>query len=172
MTDYSNPLKFGYIKYWLQHHARILQAYMCKLNMIKIADIFELKNGKKKVEFFHLGIYDLLREKLGFKYTRINKKGYYLKYSHGIYNVVNFHELKDSFLDFIKNDFGSINFNLSIAYLDFINEYYRQSPIKNGNFARTYLSENFTLSDENKHIILLKTDFKYSNDFTKNEMKK
>jgi|GEM_PF-1575797 len=138
--------------------------------MIKIADIFELKNGKKKVEFFHLGIYDLLREKLGFRYTRINKKGYYLKYSNGIYKVASFHELKDSFLDFIKNDFDSIEFNISVDYHDFINEYYKQSPVKNGDFARDYLSENFALSDENKHLVLLEVDFKYSNDFAKNEM--
>ncbi|WP_308993369.1 hypothetical protein QLS71_011325 [Mariniflexile litorale] len=48
--------------------------------MIKIAEINELKNGKKNIVFFELGIYKTLKEKLGFKFTKIDKKGYYLKY--------------------------------------------------------------------------------------------
>lgn len=140
--------------------------------MIKIADIFELKNGKKKVKFCHLGIYDLLRERLGYRYTKINNKGYYLKYNNGIYKVANFHNLRESFVDFIKNEFGSIKFNSAIDHHDFINEYYSQSPIKNGNFARDYLSENFVLSHENRHLILLNIDSKYSDDYAKNEMMK
>jgi hypothetical protein len=138
--------------------------------MIKIADVFESGNGMKKVKFFHLGLYDLLREKLGFRYTKINKRGYYLKNIDGIYKVVDFHELKDSIVNFIKKDFDTINFNIPINYIDFLNEFYRQMPIKNGNFSRVYLGENFILSDENKHLILLEIDVKYLHNFSKSEM--
>jgi hypothetical protein len=138
--------------------------------MIRIADIFEIGNGMKKITFFHLGLYNLLREKFGFRYSKINNRGYYLKNIDGIYKVVDFHELKDSIVNFIKKDFDTISFNIPINYIDFLNEFYRQMPIKNGNFARVYLSENFVLPDQNKHHILLEIDPKYSHNFSKSEM--
>ncbi len=36
-----------------------------------------------------------------------------------------------------------------------MNEYYKIRPIRNGNFARDYLSENFQLTESNLHLILL-----------------
>jgi len=138
--------------------------------MIKIAKIIEIGKGKKKVEFFHLGIYDLLKVELGYRYTVINKKGYFLKEIDGVLKVVQFIDIKDDFKNHIKNNFETIKIEGAISYHDFIEEYFKQSPIKNGNYIRTYLNENFILSKENKHQILLKTDCDYANEFLKNEM--
>ncbi|OFZ05161.1 MAG: hypothetical protein A2338_04055 [Bacteroidetes bacterium RIFOXYB12_FULL_41_6] len=51
-----------------------------------------------------------------------------------------------------------------------MNEYYKKRPIRNGDYARDYLSENFQLSSENLHLILLEIDSKYRFENDKTEM--
>jgi hypothetical protein len=119
--------------------------------MSKLADINN--NKKRKVVFFHLGIYDLLKHQLGFRYTKINKKGYYLKESNGIFVITDFEELRDSFKAFIKENFDTLELSNEINLNDFLEEYYRQGPIRNGNFARDFLSEDFQLSEYNLDLI-------------------
>ncbi len=123
--------------------------------MIKLADIFEYKNGKKKIKFFQLGIYDLLKRELGFRYTKINGKGYYLKNRKGIYMISYFYHLEDAFIEYIEQEFENLELSKEIDYHSFMNEYYKIRPIRNGNFARDYLSENFQLTESNLHLILL-----------------
>lgn len=130
--------------------------------MIKLADIYQFKKGKKKIVFFELGIYDLLKEKLGFRYTKINGKGHYLKGNNGIYEVSYFHQLRESFKEFVKKEFDNLEISKEIDLRSFMNEYYHRQPIKNGNHARDYLSEGFQLSDYNLNLLLLNTDSKHS----------
>jgi hypothetical protein len=138
--------------------------------MIKLIDYYNTKNGKKKIDFFLLGIYDLLKFKLGFRYTKINKKGYYLKESNGIYEIVGFHKLKDEFKKFVDENYDSLEFSKEVNYNDFMEAYYAKSPIKNGNYAREYLSEDFELSETNLHFIMLKNDPNYNRKHKRNEI--
>ncbi len=138
--------------------------------MIKIIDHYTTRNGKKKIDFFMLGIYDLLKNRLGFRYTKINKKGYYLKEKNGIFKVVGFHKLKDAFKAFIENNYESFEFSNEIDYHFFMESYYEKSPIKNGNYAREYLSEDFTLSDSNLHLIKLDIDPNYNRRFKRDKI--
>lgn len=138
--------------------------------MIKLADVYQQKNGKKKIKFFELGLYDLLKVKLGFRYTKINGKGYYLKENNGIYEISYFHHLGDSFRKFIEEEFENLEISKEIDFKDFMEEYYKKGPIRNGNYARDYLSEDFVLSPENLNLILLKIDPNYSRRTKRQEM--
>ena len=130
--------------------------------MIKLAEIRESKTGRKKIEFFQLGIYDLLKNHLGFRYTKINKKGYYLKLNiDGMFEVVNFLKLSEAFREYISTEFENISELKGVTYNEFMNEYYSKRPIKNGNYCREYLSEDFELSPENLHEVLMKIDYNY-----------
>lgn len=117
--------------------------------MTTIAKIFETNNGKKKIKFFHLGIYKLLKEEFGFRYIKINGKGHYLKSNNGVYEIVSFFELKDKFTEYLKAEFDNLEYSIIMDFETFINEYYRQNPIKNGNFARDYLSDEFEPTEYN-----------------------
>lgn len=138
--------------------------------MIKLADIYPSRNGKPKVDFFQLGIYDLLKIQLGFRYAKFDGKGNYLKEENGVYKIVNFHKLKDDFRDYISDHFEELEVSKEIGLDDFMNEYYKKTPIKDGNYARVYLAEDFELSDYNKHIIRLEINEKYRRLFFRNEM--
>jgi hypothetical protein len=138
--------------------------------MIKLADIYPSRNGKPKVEFFLLGIYNLLKTTLEFRYTKLNGKGYYLKEEKGLYKIVSFHKLKDDFRNYVSNNFEEMEISKEIGRNDFMNEYYKKAPIKNGNYAREYLSDDFELSEENKHVIRLEIDEKYRRLFFRNKM--
>ena len=138
--------------------------------MIKLIDYFKQKNGKIKIDFFLLGVYDLLKNELGFKYTKINKKGYYLKESNGIYTVVGFHKLKDEFKKFIDENYEKLEFSKEIDYHDFMEAYFEKPPIKNGNYAREYLSEDFELSERNLHLIMLEIDPSYNRKYKRDEI--
>jgi hypothetical protein len=123
--------------------------------MIKLANIFHNKSGQIKIEFFEMGIYDLLK-RLGFRYTKIKGKGYYLKEKNGIYEISYFHHLGDSFRKYIEQEFDNLEISNEIDLNSFMNEYYKKRPIKNGNYARDYLSEDFQLSGYNLNLILEK----------------
>jgi hypothetical protein len=138
--------------------------------MIPLADIRILKNGTLKVVFSIPAIYQLLREKLGFRFARINNQGYYLQYSKEIYMVTGFYELRDRFLDLVRLNFNKLGFSIPIAYGEFLEAYYKQMPIKNGNHLKHYLSMEFQLTREDKHNILLTIDPDYSDDHSRSEM--
>lgn len=126
--------------------------------MIKLADIYQYKNGKKKINFFELGIYVLLKEKLRFRYAKIDGKGYFLQEKNGIYEISYFYQLGDSFSKFIQQEFDNLEISKEIDLHSFMNEYYHRRPIRNGNYVRDYLSKGFQLSDNNKRLILLNTE--------------
>ena len=123
--------------------------------MIKLAHIHQYKNGRKRIKFFELGIYDLLK-RIGFRYTKIKGKGYYLKEKDGIYQISRFHRLSENFIKHIEQEFENLEISKEIDLESFMNEYYKKNPIKNGNYARDYLSEDFQLSSNNLDLILLK----------------
>jgi len=97
--------------------------------MIKLADIYQYKNGKRTIVFFELGIYDLLRNRLGFRYTKIKKKGYFLKENNGIYEISYFHRLGDSFRKFIEQEFENLEISKEIDY-----HYFRYNRQNSGCF--------------------------------------
>lgn len=138
--------------------------------MIKLTDIYPSRNGKQKVDFFLLGIYDILKSQLGFRYAKLDGKGNYLKAENGVYRIVNFHNLKDDFRNYISHNFEKLDASKEIGRDDFMNEYYKQTPIKDGNYAREFLAEDFELSDYNKHILRLETNEKYRRHFFRNKM--
>jgi len=121
--------------------------------MTKIAEINKLKNGKKNVEFLELGIYKILKEKFEFRYTKIDKKGYYLKYDKGIYSITNFQQLRDCFHKYLNQEFNNLELSEKIDFETFMNAYYKKLPIKNGDFCKKYLSSDFELTEENIDII-------------------
>jgi hypothetical protein len=138
--------------------------------MVKLADIYPSRNGRPKVDFFLLGIYNLLKTQLGFRYTKFDGKGNYLKEQNGVYKIVNFHDLRDDFRNYISDNFEELEVSKEIGLDDFMNEYYKKTPIKDGNYAREYLAEDFELSDYNKHIIRLESNEKYRRQYFRNEM--
>lgn len=138
--------------------------------MIKLLNFYNTKNGKKKIDFFLLGVYYLLKFKLGFRYTKINMKGYYLKDSDGIYEVVGFHKLRDEFKKFIDENYENLELSKEISYHEFMDAYFEKSPIKNGNYSREYLSEDFKLSETNLHLVMLQIDPYYNRKYRRDEM--
>jgi len=137
---------------------------------MKIADIHNYKNGKKRVDFFHLGIYELIRNQLNFRFTKVSGKGYYFHYINGIYKKSSFHRMKDSFRNHIETKFEDLEINGDVKYIDFLNAYFEKSPLSNGHFAKTYLSKDFELSDNELHLFKMETDFQYLNGIRRKEM--
>lgn len=122
--------------------------------MERIADIIVMRNGKVKVRFFELGIYEVLKNEFGYRYVKIDGKGYYYKHlEDGGIQSVNFFELADSFRLYIERNFHLFGFNNLIEYKTFLNAFYHYRPIKNGNFARSYLKDKSILSEEEKNQI-------------------
>lgn len=141
--------------------------------MIPIVNIIKQKTGQKKFKFFELGIYDLLKNQLGFRYTKINNKGYFLRLKeNGYFEIVNFLELSESFRDYIKSEFENIQELKGLSFDEFIHEYYDKSPIKKGDYCRDYLSQDFELTADNLHRLLLLIDNKYRERNKVNEMLK
>jgi len=69
---------------------------------------------------------------------------------------VDFYRLKDVFKEYITKDFHTLSISKEIDFHLFLNEIYKQTPIKNSNFARQILSESFELSEINLNHILKK----------------
>lgn len=136
---------------------------------MRIANIYESINGKKKVKFITLGIYELLKDTLGFRCSKINNRIHFLEYVNGKYKPVEMHRLKDSLTGYIKNNFELLKFNRLISFGDFMNEYYKQTPLKETNSLKKFLSDEFILSEDNKHTILIDIDPDYSNEYNKDE---
>ncbi len=114
--------------------------------MRKIAKIFVLRGGIQKVEFCRLSIYRLLKEKHGYRYCKINGRGYYLQLANdGSIRKVEFSDLKECFVELLENKFE--DFDLSMDQETILDEFYRQRPIKNGHFARTYLGIDFNITE-------------------------
>jgi|TARA_B110000967_G_scaffold181779_1_gene199233 hypothetical protein len=137
---------------------------------MKIADIHDYKNGKKRVDFSHLGIYELVRKKLNFRFTKVDGKGYYFEYKNGIYTKSSFNKMQDCFRNHIKTEFENLEINGEVKYLDFLNSYFKKLPLSNGHFAKTYLSEDFELSENELHLFKMETDFSYMNGVKRKEM--
>jgi hypothetical protein len=120
---------------------------------IQLIQYYPGKSGKIKFKFFELHIYKLLKDH-GFRYTKFNKKGFYLKKDKGVYKVCNFQELIDFFVKYIEENFERLKFPKEIDKELFINEIYAKRPIKNGDFARCFLGKDFELTKQNLDIIL------------------
>lgn len=127
---------------------------------MKVADIYNYNNGKKKVKFFEMGVYEHIKE-LGYRYTKIKNKTFFLKEENGIYNEVSFKDVKDAFHDYIKDNFDKLEINGEIERHDFMEEYYRQKVVKNSSNIRDDLFEDFESCEDKRHFLLLEVDNKY-----------
>ncbi len=119
-----------------------------------IAEITNIRGGRKKVKFNKVEIYTFLNEVLGFRYAVLNKEGYYLKNNNGIYECIIFDEIKYTFRNYIENNFDSFEFSNQIKFKDFINEFFAKRPIQDSNLLKSYLKKNLELSEENKQLLI------------------
>jgi len=115
--------------------------------MTKIADISIRRNGLKKVTFFELGIYRVLKQELGFRFVKYKGKGYYLRYNNGALNHVAFHSLRDAFIEYLEKHFTRLPISKEIEFEAFINEFYCQIPIKRNPGWQGFLNEDFVIDD-------------------------
>lgn len=118
---------------------------------MKIADISEYNNGRKKVEFFNLGIYHFLKTKLNFGFINIDGKGHYMQQKEEVYMKSNFYEMEQSLRTYIYDNFEKLEINGEVDYQTFMEFYYKNSPIKNNDLSKKLLSEDFELSDNELH---------------------
>ena len=139
---------------------------------MKLADIRIDKNGNKKVDFFQLGIYDLIKKQLGFRFARIENKGYYLKFSSGIYEKSSFIEMQDTLSKHIETEFENIEINGKIDHQKFLEAYYQKKVLINGNYTKTFLSQDFELTENELHKLKMETNLKYKHKIEREEMDK
>ena len=67
-------------------------------------------------------------------------KGNYLKLENGVYKIVHFHDLRDDFRNYISDNFEELEVSKDIGLDDFMNEYYKKTPIKDGKLCKRVLS--------------------------------
>ncbi len=140
-------------------------------NMDKIADIVKTQRGNIKVKFYLDGIYYLLKNKLGYRFTSIKGKGYYLKENkNGLFEIQNFFNLPDDFRGYVYDNFDTLKINGEIDLSDFMNAYYDRLPIRNGSYGKSFLRKDFELTAYNKHLILMEIDSKYRKEYEMQEM--
>ncbi len=137
---------------------------------MKVATIVENKNGSKKVVFSKLGIYNCIKEQLGIRYIKLNRKGYYIKLVKGEYHKCSFYDLWRAFRNFIENEFENLEIDGDIDWLQFLEAYMEQRPLKDYYILRDYLSYNFKISEEELHLFRMKIDTKYKYTFKNNEI--
>ena len=121
--------------------------------MIKIAEIKNSTRGSKKVDFFELGIFKILKFQYGFRFQNINGKGEYLREINGFYEIIDFQELIDTFVKHIENTYQESYLSSQLDYESFINEFYHQRPIKKNSGWKRFLNEDFELTDYNLNRI-------------------
>lgn len=116
------------------------------------------KSGKNKITFSKQGVVTYLKDELGFRYSKIGKKGFFLKLeSENKYKVVPFNTLKDDFLNNLSEN--SILGDLDFA--EFKQAFLQKVPFKNESYLHDLLSKDFALSEENKHDLSLALDDNY-----------
>lgn len=139
--------------------------------MVKFADIIEVQKDQRKIEFNDVAIYELLKKHLGFRYTEINKKGYFLKLGEdGYYEITGFITMFKTFEESIKSEFENIKELKGLDQDEFLMQFYNKHPLENKAFLKRYLSNDFKLSKDNLHKLLLKVDDKYREKFKEKEM--
>jgi len=130
--------------------------------MDRIIKDYKIIKGIPKITFDKSAIYNLIKEKFGFKYTQINGKKYFLKKTkNDEYEIIDFYFIEQAFGNYIKDEFYKHKISKETNYINFINEYYKKSPLKNSHKLRKLISEKINLKAENLHKILLKIDIDY-----------
>ncbi len=123
-------------------------------NLIK-TDVF--KNGRLKFCFNQMEVSKILSQKYGYAYIRFNGVGKYLKSAAGGYKIVPFQNLKNSFTDYLRNQFDVNELPNGLSYEEFMNCYFDTKPV-----SRNYTSEYF-----NMHYRLNENNFVLENQFLK-----
>jgi hypothetical protein len=141
--------------------------------MKPIATITTTKQKNRKIEFHKARLLQFLIEVLGFRYTQIDGKGYYLRLNYdGFFEVVDILDIRHTFLNFIETNIEQIPLNGECSRDELFNAFIEQLPIKNGKLSREFLSENFQLDPHNLHLIRMKIDYKYKRIHTNLQMLK
>ena len=116
-----------------------------------IAKINEYRNGRGRiVEFYREEILRILKNEFGYRYAQVGKRKYFLEKKDNGYKKIRIDHIRRKFADVIKEKFESLEIDGEIEYNDFINEYYKQKPIKL-NLSREILSEDFLLTEEEEY---------------------
>lgn len=138
--------------------------------MEKLVNIISTNRGTVKIEFIKENIFQILRNEFGYRYTKINNKGFYLQLENNDeYKVVSFDFIKQDFLNFIRNNYNEIIEGSNVSYVDFMDSYHKQNPLKKGLSCRPFLSSGFVLKQNNIHSILMNIDLKYKNNYDNKE---
>lgn len=138
-------------------------------DIVDFINVTPLKNGSCKIKFPAekvTNIYSFIK-KLGFGYIIINGRSMFIRQSQGDINRVGFIDVESAFRDCLaKCDFTLLPDG--IVYQEVMNEYFRQSPLKESNLLKYHLKT--TLNDENLHLLRIKIDLGYRKGCETNEM--
>lgn len=112
-----------------------------------IANIEFRKDGTKKVDFFHYGLYDIAYTELGYRYMRTSKRNYFVRIVDSQIRVSTFNSMERKVFKYIMDNF-EYKFDISkvIDFETFLEEYRSQRPFRNGNHCRNQLSYEFAPS--------------------------
>ena len=110
-----------------------------------------MRGGGLKFSFFQLEVFKVLLTEFGYNYIMIGGKGKYLKSAPEGYEIVRFHKLQDSFMDYLRYHFDRSSIPEGISYEDFLNKYYQSRPI-NQHYAKSFFQAENKL-DENDFIL-------------------
>lgn len=116
--------------------------------MSQFETVTEFKNGKIKILLSPLKMFYILRNNLEFCYVKYNNKGYYLRNVEGRYIVVQFCDLVDAFIEFVKTKYET-----STPKEELLETIYRQAPIKNGVMAKEVLKIDYLSDERMKEIV-------------------
>lgn len=120
------------------------------VNFIRI----KKNNESEKLEFFQLDLFEIIKNNFGYRYVLINKRGYYIKLKHGVFQRVNFREIVDETIEYLESNFDSFEIPKKFNLADFMNVFYSTKPV-NQSYARVYLKiDDEELSNEEINYII------------------
>lgn len=126
------------------------------------------KSGKNKITFSKQGVVQFLKDELGFRFSKIGKKGFFLKpNAENQYEVVPYSALKEEFLNKMESSDSILG---DISFEEFKQAFLQKMPFKNEDYLTDLLSKGFKLEDDNFHKLSLELDANYQSKEVLNKM--
>ncbi|TKD65158.1 hypothetical protein [Flavobacterium sp. ASW18X] len=100
-------------------------------------------NGQMQYEFFQLEVFNILYRELGFTSIKINGRNKLLERVPEGYKFVSIHILKDSFREYLENDFDLSTLPEEVNHVDLFNMFFKEKPI-----TRSYANAFFHSKDK------------------------
>lgn len=126
-----------------------------------IVSFTHLKNGRVKIKFDDGNLFVWLRE-LGYRKAKINNRLQHYKRDGNELRHLHKSEIRAVFSEMLKK-FAFTNIPDTVQYLDIINAYYEQRPIRENGLYDHYLADIVTADEA--HNYMLKTDEGYKHKF-------